>query len=88
MAIVVIFTGLALLLTALGFLVAVSIRIRLDDRSKGYRSLRNDEGTGALSHSVRLLVDLHFPRQPIIPRPRGAVEDSGNETTGRDQLPA
>ncbi|WP_046468941.1 hypothetical protein [Allosalinactinospora lopnorensis] len=88
MTILVIISGLVLLVTALGFLVAVSVRIKLDDRRRAYRSLRNDEDGGTLSNSGRRLVDLNFPEQPAIPDPREPREDDEGGAARHDRIGA
>lgn len=60
MAIMVVITGLVLLGLAFGFLVAVSIGMKREDRRGGYRGLRDSSESGALSHSGRMLVNLNF----------------------------
>lgn len=60
MAIMVVISGLVLLGLAFGFLVAVSIGMKREDRRGGYRSLRDDSESGPLSHSGRMLVNLNF----------------------------
>ncbi|WP_393916574.1 hypothetical protein [Halostreptopolyspora alba] len=89
MTLLVVISGLALLVTALGFLVAVSIRIKLDDRRRAYRSLRNDDSGGTLSNSGRRLSGLNFPDHPAIPAPRepGEEEDEGGAAR-QDQVGA
>ncbi|PSK87355.1 hypothetical protein CLV63_13210 [Murinocardiopsis flavida] len=60
MAIMVVITGLILLGLAFGFLTAVSIGMKREDRRGGYRGLRHSSESGALSHSGRMLVNLNF----------------------------
>lgn len=89
MTLLVVISGLALLVTALGFLVAVSIRIKLDDRRRPFRSLRNDDGGSTLSNSGRRLSGLNFPDHPAVPAPREPGEDSDDGGAARqDQIGA
>ncbi|MBB4929761.1 hypothetical protein F4561_000581 [Lipingzhangella halophila] len=82
MTILVITTGSALLVTALGFLVAVSIRIKLDDRRRAYRSLRYEDRGGKLSNSGRRLSGLSFPHQPAVPAAREPRDNDGEGEDG------
>ncbi len=65
MAILLIIGGLVLTGLAAGFLLAVSFGIRQRDRKGGYRSLRDDEESGALSRSGRRIVGLGFREDPL-----------------------
>ncbi|GAA3741932.1 hypothetical protein [Salinactinospora qingdaonensis] len=60
MAIAVVFFGLILMVVAVGYLTAVSIGIKRDDRRVGYRALRDGSESGPLSTSGRRLVNLSF----------------------------
>ncbi len=79
MTFLVVFSGLTLLVTALGYLIAISIRIKLDDRRRAYRSLRHDDGGGTLSNSGRRLVDLQFPEEPTVPAQREPQDEEDTD---------
>ncbi len=70
-----ILAGLLLLGLATGFLLAVSIGIRRQDRNGTYRSLRQDGNHSALSRSSRAVVGLRFRDD------RRELPDSGRTPT-------
>ncbi|WP_116245903.1 hypothetical protein [Nocardiopsis sp. FIRDI 009] len=57
---VIAFVGLVLLGLAAGFLLAISIGIRRQDRRRGFRSLREEDDNNVLSRAGSLVVGLRF----------------------------
>lgn len=56
----VIFLGTTLLVLAFGFLAAITLGMRLEDKQGDYGAIRADAERGALSRTGRRLVGLHI----------------------------
>ncbi|MDS1272152.1 hypothetical protein RIF23_17825 [Lipingzhangella sp. LS1_29] len=59
MGILIAITGILLLVCALGWLTAVSLGMRLDDRRGAYGAIRADSERGTLARVGRRVVGLH-----------------------------
>ena len=74
--IVITLVGVVLLGLAVGFLLAISIGMRRQDRRGTYRSLRGDDST-ALSRTGSLVVGLRFANE----KPSGPPPPQGRTST-------